>query len=212
MNPKIPIVLGVAGILGGIGTAIGNANGAFAGHPFLHYWFYAGAALLILAAVVLVLTSTEQKSPNIVATQYGEAKLGTGIHSHGYPVGDSGLIVVNDGEPGYEIGVYPPFGALNGTSKLHFKNTITRLTKQDGNAQLSAWIEEAPGRAVLGNGLFEFMREKRIASTTVPILYKDARGRWYKTICTIERDVRAAGGLAVKSEFKGRTRKPNIQS
>jgi hypothetical protein len=53
MNPKIPIIVGTAGALTGVGTAIANANGWFTGHPHLAYWFYGAALLLILAAFVI---------------------------------------------------------------------------------------------------------------------------------------------------------------
>lgn len=106
------------------------------------------------------------------------------------------------------IGVYPPVVAL-GPFKLHFENTLRRLTKDDGEAQLTAYIEQSKGVGVLGNGLFEFMRQNDLRDTTLPIRYKDSNERWYKTICRIERDVvHAHDGLLVKSEFCGRTWKP----
>ena len=89
--------------------------------------------MIVTAILAFGIARQEQPVPRIVATRYGEGKIGTGIHSHGYPVGKSGLILVNDGEPAYEIGVYPPVVAL-GTFKLHFENTIRRLTRDDVNA------------------------------------------------------------------------------
>jgi hypothetical protein len=41
MNPKIPITLGVAGMLTGIATALASQNGILAGHPHLAYLFSA---------------------------------------------------------------------------------------------------------------------------------------------------------------------------
>jgi hypothetical protein len=209
MNPKIPIALGVAGMLAAVGTAIANANGAFAGHPHLSYWFYAGAVAMILVALILAFTTVEQKLPHIVATRYGQGVFGTGIKSRGYHVGESGLILVNDGEPAYEIGTYSPFVTF-GTLKLRFSNTINRLTREDGEAQISTWIERSEGGAVLGSGLFEIMRQEAIREVSVPVLYKGAKNRWYKSICKIERDVTVSGGLGVKTDFRGRTRKPKI--
>jgi hypothetical protein len=51
MKPHIAIPLGVAGILAGIGTAIANANGVFAGHTSLHFWFYTASFIMIAIAV-----------------------------------------------------------------------------------------------------------------------------------------------------------------
>jgi hypothetical protein len=51
MKPKIAIPLGVAGILAAIGTTIANANGLFAGHPSLAYWFWAASLVMIAIAV-----------------------------------------------------------------------------------------------------------------------------------------------------------------
>lgn len=207
MNPKIPIAIGVAGILAGIATAIASANGAFAGHPRLYVWLYGGAAVLIAVALVLALTTTDQKTPHIVATRYGRGTLETGIKSRGYPTGEWGLIVVSDEEPAYEISIYPSVVVFNG-NKLHFGNRITRLTKLDGEAEISAWIETPDRGSVLGSGLFEFMRQNRIDEINISVLYKGARNRWYKSICKIERDVTVSGGLAVRTEFHGRARKP----
>lgn len=47
MNPRIPVLVGMAGSLIAIGTAVANANGLFTGHPHLAYWFY-GAALILI--------------------------------------------------------------------------------------------------------------------------------------------------------------------
>jgi len=51
MKPRIAIPLGVAGILAAIGTSIANANGLFAGHPSLAYWFWAASLAMIVIAV-----------------------------------------------------------------------------------------------------------------------------------------------------------------
>jgi hypothetical protein len=51
MKPRIAIPLGVAGILAAIGTTIANANGLFAGHPSLAYWFWAASLVLLVIAI-----------------------------------------------------------------------------------------------------------------------------------------------------------------
>jgi sugar phosphate permease len=52
MKPQVPILLGVAGILAAIGTAIANANGLFVGHPHLAYVFYTAAFILIAVSII----------------------------------------------------------------------------------------------------------------------------------------------------------------
>jgi len=207
--------LGVAGILAGIGTAIASANGAFAGHPHLHYWFYGAAALLVLVAIIggiSGMTKGGHPAPRIVATRYGQSSTGTALHSHGYPVGRSGLILVNDGEPAYEIGVYPGKVSL-GAYKLCFENTIRRLTKNDGEAQLSTWIERSKSEGILGNDLFHFMRENNIVNVTIPIRYKDSSEKWYRSVCHIERDVvHSRDGLVITSSYRGRAWKPKTHT
>jgi hypothetical protein len=45
-------LLGAAGILAGIGTAVANANDVFIGYPRLYYCFYGASVLLIVVAIV----------------------------------------------------------------------------------------------------------------------------------------------------------------
>lgn len=52
MKPSIAIPLGIGGILAAIGTTIANANGLFAGHPSLAYWFWGASAISITVSTV----------------------------------------------------------------------------------------------------------------------------------------------------------------
>ena len=52
MRRHVTILLGAAGILAGIGTAIANANDVFAEYPRLYYWFYGASVLLIVIGII----------------------------------------------------------------------------------------------------------------------------------------------------------------
>lgn len=211
MNPKIPWAIASGAALVSIGTTIANANHVFNGHVHWMYYCYAAGICLFLVALILPFIPTGHVSPRIVATSYGRAELGTGLHSRGYQTGESGLIFANDGEPAYEVGVYRPFVEFGKEFRLHFNNRIPRLRKEDGEGQISTWIEKTRG-SILANGLFDFMRVNNIEQVKVPVHYKDIHNRWYKTICTITRDVvHSRDGLVVTSNFKGRAWKPRTQ-
>jgi hypothetical protein len=182
MKYIVPVFIGVAVMTVGITTALAQYNHAYPlTAPYL-YGYASALCLMIVAAVVAVrIAQQEHPMPRIVATRYGEGNVGTGIHSHGYPTGKSGVILVNDGEPAYEVGVYPPAVSL-GRFKLCFENTIRRLTKEDGDAQLTAWIEQSNNVGILGDGLFEFMRQKGLTEAKIPIRYKGSNERWYVSV------------------------------
>lgn len=74
MKPSIALPLGVAAILAGIGTAIASANGQFAKHPSLAYWFYGPSLALLLIAVTGWIVSVRQdhKGPPKVRDWVGE--------------------------------------------------------------------------------------------------------------------------------------------
>lgn len=200
--------MGSAGLVGGAATAIANANGTFSNRPHLAYFFYVGSVLLIFSAWALSLMSSEG-APHIVALAYGNAAKGTALHSHGYAVGHSGLILANHGDPGYEIGVYEPF-VVFGIFHLCFENRINSLRKEDNAGQLNTWIDSRSLHMSYGGGdLFEIMRQHEIGTVHIPVLYKDIKNRWYKTVCTITRDVvHTHDGLLVTSRFRGRTFRP----
>jgi hypothetical protein len=63
MRPAIAIPLGVAGILAAIGTAYGNANGLFAGHPSLAYWFYSASFVMLALSIAGWILSARHSKP-----------------------------------------------------------------------------------------------------------------------------------------------------
>jgi hypothetical protein len=70
MKPSIAIPLGLAGILAAIATAIANANGLFAGHPHLSYWFYGCSFILIVVALVGLRRSNKNQTQPDVALEW----------------------------------------------------------------------------------------------------------------------------------------------
>ena len=125
--------------------------------------------------------------PMIVPKRYGKGVL----KDH---MGYTGLAVVNDGEqPAYDITIHNV--QINEGGKLTFHSGHTeRLTKNDGEAFYPAFVEMRLG-GIFGSGLFDFMRERGVASITVPIRYRDSNNNWYQTDVTFERDVQKSGGL-----------------
>jgi hypothetical protein len=222
MNPKIPIAIGVAGMLVAVGTSMANINGSFAGHPHLAYWFYAGAGALIVVAVLLAITPVHASGPRLMATHYGPAgdapvQMRDGWH-HGdrkkmttqevlqgkHLLGSHGLYVeIETEESALEITIG---SAPIGTSSLQFKDyTLPRLTKADGRAFFEAWIERSPGSSLLGNGLRDEMIQQNMREIILPITYKDTEDRWYRSSAKIERDFQ---GLSVRPMGRERIRRP----
>jgi hypothetical protein len=107
-----------------------------------------------------------------------------------------GLFIVNDWDIAYDVSIgNVPFG----TSKLVFHNAdIPRLSKADGEQLCETWIEKAPHDLLLGSGLFHEMVAQKVAQFDFEINYKDASTIRYRTLCSIERDVLAPGGLVVR--------------
>jgi len=176
--------------------------------PYLYGYCSAVGLALIAGAIAIFNSAQEHIAPMLCADRYATPKLGNTIHSHGYQAGESGLVLVNEkDESAYEIGVYPPCIRL-GKAKLCFSDPISRLTKQSGSAQLNTRIETSKSSILAGGNLFDFMQQAGIPKVRVPIVYKDAKGRWYKSLCWIEVNVNVGGGLIVKTDFRGRTWKP----
>jgi hypothetical protein len=208
MKYAVPVFIAIVTIVITITAALAQYKHAFPlSFPYVYSYIFAAGLLVVTLVMALRIARQEQPMPRVIATRYGKWKMGTGLHSHGDPVGMYGVILVNDAEPAYEVGVYPPAIEV-GPFQLQFENTVRRLAKGDGEGQLSAWIRESNGSGVDGKGLFELMRKNGITDVMIPIQYKDSAERWYKTVCHIERDViRARDGLLVRSQFRGRTRK-----
>jgi hypothetical protein len=108
-------------------------------------------------------------------------------------MGYTGLAVVNDGEPAYDLTISNI--SIKDGAKLEFHRGHTeRLTKSDGEAFYPAFVAMKLG-GTFGSGLFDFMRERGILSVTVPITYRDFSNNWFQTDITLERDVEKSGGL-----------------
>lgn len=124
--------------------------------------------------------------PIIVPKRYGG---GVAKNDMGY----TGLAVVNDGEPAYNLTISNVL--LKNGGKLEFHRGHTeRLTKGDGEAFYPAFVAMKLSRT-FGDGLFDFMRERGIQSLTVPITYRDFANNWFQTDMILERDVEKVGGL-----------------
>jgi hypothetical protein len=209
MNPKISLFLGLAAMSVALGTAIANANHVFDGHVQWMYFCYGGAILLVLLAVTLVFVPAPTSRPHIVATRWGQVTTKTAVDPSGELMSEWGLGIANDGDPAYEVGVYGNSGVKFGDFRLHLSNRIARFTRQDSEAYIPAWIDSKKFGGALGSGLFEIMRQHDIDAVHIPVHYKDGRNLWYKTVCTVERDVvHTRKGLIVKSNFRGRAFRP----
>jgi pyrimidine deaminase RibD-like protein len=124
--------------------------------------------------------------PIIVPKRYGEGVL----RDH---TGYTGLAVVNDGEPAYDITISNI--AIKDGARLEFHGGHTeRLSKGDGEAFYPAFVAMKLG-GTFGSGLFDFMRERGVSRLTVPITYRGAGSNWFQTDITLERDVEKSGGL-----------------
>lgn len=124
--------------------------------------------------------------PIIVPKRYGEGVL----KDH---TGYTGLAVVNDGEPAYDIAISNV--AIKDGARLEFHGGHTeRLTKNDGEAFYPAFVAMKLG-GTFRSGLFDFMRERGVTRLTVPITYRDSGNNWFETDVTLERDVEKSGGL-----------------
>jgi hypothetical protein len=124
--------------------------------------------------------------PIIVPKRYGKGI----VRDH---VGYTGLAVVNDGEPAYDITI-PGAPISNGARLAVSSGHTERLTKNDGEAFYPCFIKMALGGS-FGSGLFDFMRERGVIALTLPITYRDFENRWFQTDVTLERDVEKPGGL-----------------
>lgn len=124
--------------------------------------------------------------PIIIPKRYGEGVLKDDM-------GYTGLAVVNDGEPAYDITISNI--AIKDGARLEFHRGHTeRLTKGDGEAFYPAFVAMKLG-GTFGNGLFDFMRERGVQRLAVPITYRDSGNNWFQTEVTLERDVEKSGGL-----------------
>jgi hypothetical protein len=190
-----PVFVGAAGIIVAITTGLVQAHNAHASLiPYLPGYCVA-AVLVVLALIMAVVSSKrEQLKPRIVPVRYGSL-----------PDRRCGLIIANEGEPAYDISVAKS-QVLIGAARLKFMPGIARLTKEAGEALLEAWIELSPGKVSMGSDLFDQMRNDGVPAITLNVIYKDGESRWYKSVCKIERDVLAAGGITTRFVGQRRTK------
>lgn len=141
------------------------------------------------ASIDRINSKGESHRPRIVAVRYGSLR--------GSSKAYYGLVVVNEGESAYDVSI--PESAISiGSARLMFRSGISRLTKEQGEALIEAWIETGPHESRFGSDLFDQMRKANIPRLAVSITYKDGDNRWYKTLCEIARDVHAPGGLTAR--------------
>lgn len=208
MKTTIPVIVGTAAILAAIATGIANANGRFVGRAYLVPWFYAACAVLLIFAVAVAYTSRREAGlkPLIIPVRYG-AYNPTEAAIVKSKIGHHGLVVVNHGEPAYDVAVSTDRISI-GEPTLKFQGIRPVLTKADGEEFFIGTIDLAPRSSTFGSALFDEMRKSKVAEITVKLIYKDAENHWYETIGTIERDVMAIGGLTVRYLRRERAKKP----
>lgn len=210
--------MGLAGVLAGIGTAIANANGAFAGHPSWAYYLWGVSSLLIIIAIMLSLLPAQHK-PEVIPVRYGSVSTsprkiggqwckadGTSFTTEEvlraqHLLGLNGLVVVNDGDPAHEV--HLPSGKMVGKSHMIVENRISRLTKNDGEGLLPINFKLENGGIILG-GLCEQLCKYDVDSIPIVVRYRDSLGQRYKTKCKIGRNVTAVGGLTISNVRHGR--------
>jgi hypothetical protein len=231
MKTTIPVIVGTAAILAAVATSIANANGRFVGRAYLVPWFYALCAVLLIFAIAVVYVSRREGKlkPLVVPVRYGPSpflkhayqKDGRWYRPDGalysteeilagkHTMGHHGLIVVNHGEPAYDVSVSTDKISI-GTSTLKFQGDKPVFTKTDAEAFFTGTIEWSPHYGSLGSALFEEMRKFKVVEITVKLIYKDAENHWYETIGKIERDVLAVGGLTVRYLRQERAKQPEV--
>ena len=115
-------------------------------------------------------------------------------------IGRYGLVIRNQGDSAFEV--QPRNNIPVGTSRITFDGSLPNWAKDDGEGFFPINMELANGGGLMG-GLFEEMRDKNIASVPITVTYKDSRGRRYKTMCRIDRNVIAPHGLAITDVHHG---------
>jgi hypothetical protein len=176
MKYLIPVITGTAGIIVGIFSALG--------HNYTGYAF--AAALIITAAIAAVITASQERvRPCIVPIRYGRE-----------PDGRCGLVLENDndGKPAYDISIFEKKIAVGSWSLVFWDSPIPRLTKGK-EALVESHVDLPSHVGMTGDALHQGMVKHGIVEISVKVRYKDQDNRWYESICRIERDVLASGGL-----------------
>jgi hypothetical protein len=209
-----------------ITTALANAYGAFTGKthlwPFLCAYGVSFLALAI-AGVLFYRQGDHEKKPFIVPIRFGclrdgPRKIGgqwTKPTGHPFTLDEilrgqhlekQGLIFRNDGDPAYHISV--PAAEKIGPSTLRFSGRVNRLDNSQGEALLTAVVERGDSHSII-NGLFDEMKDNDVECVSVKIQYRgDSDEAWWATVCEIERNVNAEGGLEIRRFNRERIKRP----
>jgi pyrimidine deaminase RibD-like protein len=105
----------------------------------------------------------------------------------------AGLIIVNDGEPAYDISI--PDIQL-GEFRIQATPQFTRLTKEDGAKFCEVSIENRKGTIYPGEALLELMRLRNFGNVRFPIRFRDSDGNWHVTTCRLDIEARMIGGIS----------------
>lgn len=188
MRNYTPLVLALLAIVGAAITQILNANGMFAGKTWLLPYLYTVWVALFSLAILSIWRGGGTR-PVIVPLRYGEKP--------GY---FKGLFFANDSDDiAYDVRVANiPLGKAQ--VQFQYAN-FPRIAKNDGEQFSQLWIERKTGSGTAG-ALYEEMRNNDIEFVRIPIYYRDERRRKYVTLCKLEIDVMAPGGLRVSFRAK----------
>jgi diguanylate cyclase (GGDEF)-like protein len=132
--------------------------------------------------------SLPQHRPQIIPASYGKHEERNAW----------GLFVTN---PGYmALEVHIPTVPLGGSEyRLNFHGRLAQLGERDHREFFEASVEGLNATGRDGSQLFDVLRTENITSVKFEILYKDLDSVWYKSTCSIERDVEVrSSGLRVK--------------
>lgn len=104
-----------------------------------------------------------------------------------------GLIIVNDGEPAYDISIPDiQFGEFRIKITPHFM----RLGKEDGTKFCEASLENRNGTVAHGEMLFQAMHLQKVSSLPFQIRFRDSDGNWYVTTCSLYYEARMINGIS----------------
>ena len=102
-----------------------------------------------------------------------------------------GLIIVNDGEPAYDISI--PDIQLN-QFRIQITPHFTRLGKEEGPKFCAASIQNPNAMFLPGEALLDVMRSQNSGDIAFPIRFRDSDGDWYVTTCKLELEATMVGG------------------
>jgi hypothetical protein len=127
--------------------------------------------------------------PIVIPKRYGPGIL----KNH---MGYTGLAVINDGTPAYDISIANVSLGSQATIEFHCGRT-ERLSQDEGETFYPAFIQARLG-GTFGSALFDFMVKEGVPIVVVPITYRDQDSRWYQTDVRLARDAEKSGGLRLE--------------